>query len=127
MAASCWTMSTNEPSFLPASCQQSATVQVRICSVVQVCGVAAPEGEMVAGDCWAFAPTVALTRARQSARRRSLLVLLAERMGTFLVSNFDFGAKLLASGAASGGSCRRGGSGRTGLPPRQCRLLLLRR
>src|ERR1700677_5230898 len=83
---SCCTMSKKVDSFLPASCQQSETVQVRICSLVQLCvAVASAEGVIVAGDCWALAAVVAVGRVRQRAMTRNLL---AEGMGTFLVLIF---------------------------------------
>lgn len=84
-------MSKKVDSFLPASCQQSETVQVRICSVVQLCvAVESAEGVIVAGDCWALAAMVAVARVRQRVMRRSLL---AEGMGTFLVLILKFKPK----------------------------------
>src|ERR1700722_8707548 len=60
-------MSKKVASFLPASCQQSETVQVRICSVVQLCGVVElADGLIVTGDfgCWEFAARVVVASVR---------------------------------------------------------------
>src|SRR6202012_3656479 len=61
ICVSCCTMSKNVASFLPASCQQSETVHVKICSVLQLCGaVESAEGVVVTGDfgCCALPTTV---------------------------------------------------------------------
>src|ERR1700727_529030 len=103
-AASCWMMSKKVDSSLLASCQHWATVQVRICSLFQLCGAAVlAEGVMVAvgegaGFC-AEAARVAAARARLSVRRWIV------RMRSFLW----FRVLALRSGASRGGRSCRGG------------------